>query len=80
MSAAYVSEKAVLHDAILEQMREVMMGLHTLNQNLERLNDVGGELQSIAHAWTTFCSNITRSPTDVDVGIDVEQQGNMQAS
>ncbi|ETV98176.1 hypothetical protein H310_08905 [Aphanomyces invadans] len=70
MSAAYAAEKAKLHDAILEQLREVMVGLHTLNQNLERLNDVGDELQSIAHSWTTFCTNITRGNADEDMGVD----------
>ncbi|KAF0743813.1 hypothetical protein Ae201684P_004195 [Aphanomyces euteiches] len=67
MSVAYKEEKDKLHDAILEQLREVLTGLHTLNQNLERLNDVGDELQSIAKSWTTYCTSMTRPKHAEDV-------------
>ncbi|OQS00972.1 hypothetical protein ACHHYP_02063 [Achlya hypogyna] len=61
MSAAYKAEKEKLEEAILEQMRDVLTGLHTLNQNLDRLNDVGDELQAIAVSWTTYCDTMHRA-------------------
>ncbi|EQC25557.1 hypothetical protein SDRG_16575 [Saprolegnia diclina VS20] len=68
MSAAFKAEKEKLEDAILEQqMRDVLTGLQTLNQNLDRLNDVGEELQAIAVSWTNYCDAMHRAQTDVKV-------------
>ncbi|KDO28022.1 hypothetical protein SPRG_20184 [Saprolegnia parasitica CBS 223.65] len=67
MSAAFKAEKEKLEDAILEQMRDVHTGLQTLNQNLDRLNDVGEELQAIAVSWTNYCDAMHRAQTDATV-------------